>query len=129
LGEANAFEVRDAGLTNLKPNSAYALLGGTAEARAVLFENDPSVGPYLCGAISLIGTTRYLWDAVSRKPIYLLGGEIDYKLGGKGGSTASCPTLFASPATTSVALSYNQGTDPMTYVKQNVYKATLKFAY
>lgn len=129
LGEANVFEVHDAGLTNFTPHTNYALLGGTAEARAVLFENDPSVGPALCGAISLIGTARYLWDAVSRKPIYLYGAEVDYKLGGKSASNASCPTLISSPASTSVALSYNQGTDPMTFVKQNVYKATLKFAY
>jgi hypothetical protein len=129
LGEANVFDVRDPGRTNFMPHTDYALLGGTAEARAVLFENDPSVGPILCGTISMIGTARYLWDAVSQKPIHLLGAEIDYKLGGKSPSTASCPTLISSPASTSIALTYNQGTDSMTYVKQNVYKATLKFAY
>jgi hypothetical protein len=129
LGEANVFNVGDPGLTNFLPHTNYALIGGTAEARAVLFENDPSVGAALCGTISTIGTARYLWDAVSRKPLYLFGAEVDYKLGGKGGSNANCPTLIASPATTSIALSYNQGTDSMTYVKQNIYKATLKFAY
>jgi hypothetical protein len=128
IGEANVFEVRSPGLTNFMPNTTYALLGGTAEARAVLFENNPIAGPWLCGTVALIGTTRYLYDAVSRKPIYLLGAEIDYKLG-KSPSTAKCNNPPTGIASTSVALTYNQGTDPMTFVKQNAYKASLKFAF
>jgi hypothetical protein len=129
IGEANVFRVNDPGLTNFLPHTNYALIGGNAELRAVLFENDPSVGAALCGTISFIGSTKYLWDAVSQKPIYQLGAEVDYRLGGKSASTANCPNPSIGNGSTSIALSYNKGTDPMTFVKQDVYKASLKFAY
>ncbi|MBR0775147.1 hypothetical protein JQ625_09900 [Bradyrhizobium diazoefficiens] len=129
MGEANVFRVNDPGLTNFLPHSNYALIGGNAELRAVLFENDPSVGAALCGTISFIGSTKYLWDAVSQKSIYQLGAEVDYRLGGKSASTANCPSPSIGNGSTSIALSYNKGTDPMTFVKQDVYKASLKFAY
>ncbi|MGY4480127.1 hypothetical protein [Bradyrhizobium sp. USDA 3364] len=129
LGEANVFRVNDAGLTNFLPHTNYALIGGNAELRAVLFENDPSVGAALCGTVSFIGSAKYLWDAVSQKPINQFGAEIDYRLGGKSASTANCPNPSIGNGSTSVALSYNKGTDPMTFVKQDVYRASLKFAY
>jgi hypothetical protein len=129
MGEANVFRVNDPGLTNFLPHTTYALIGGNAEVRAVLFENDPSVGAALCGTVSLIGTTKYLWDAVSRKPIHQFGAEIDYRLGGKSASTANCPNPSIANGSTSIALTYNHGTDPMTFVTQNVYRASLRFAY
>jgi hypothetical protein len=129
MGEANVFRVNDAGLTNFRPHTTYALVGGNAEVRAVLFENDPSVGPALCGTISFIGSAKYLWDAVSQKPISQFGAEVDYRLGGKSASTANCPNPSIGTGSTSIALSYNKGTDPMTFVKQDVYKASLRFAY
>ena len=129
MGEANVFRVNDAGLTNFLPFTNYALVGGNAEVRAVLFENDPSVGAALCGTVSFIGSTKYLWDAVSQKSIYQIGAEVDYRLGGKTASTANCPNPSIGNGSTSVALSYNNGTDPMTFVKQDVYRASLRFAY
>jgi hypothetical protein len=38
MGEVNVFRVNDAGLTNFLPHTTYALVGGNAEVRAVLFE-------------------------------------------------------------------------------------------
>ena len=87
IGETNVFRVADNGLTTYSPHTSYAFMGGTAEFRGVLFENNPDVISAFCGAISVVGTARYLWDAVSRKPVTLYGAEIDYKLGG----TASIP--------------------------------------
>ena len=134
IGEANVFHVGDNGLTNFLPNRNYAFLGGTAEVRAVLFENNDKVPPALCGTISFIGTARYLWDAVSRKPINLYGAEIDYKLGGSNPYAVACQKTGPVDASlnggsTSFALSYNQGTDSVTFVKQNKYTASLKFSY
>jgi hypothetical protein len=133
LGEANVFNVNDSGLTNFQPRTAYALLGGTLEARAVLFENNPNVPAALCGTISMIGSARYLWDAVSGKSINYYGAEIDYKIGGKSASTTNCkgadPSAPNSVGNTSLALSYNTGTNPTTFVAQNLYKASLKFSY
>lgn len=129
MGEANVFRVNDAGLTNFLPHTTYALIGANAEVRAVLFENDPSVGPALCGTISFIGSAKYLWDAVSQKSINQLGAEVAYRLGGKSASTANCPNPSIGNGSTSIALSYNKGTDPMTFVKQDVFRASLKFAY
>ena len=137
IGEANAFHVDDKGLTNFLSNTNYALFGGTAEARAVLFENNPNVPTAFCGTISMIGTARYLWDAVSRKPISLFGAEVDYRLGGgnpyavkcKGAPSSDASSSEVYTGSTSFALSYNQGTDPLTFVKQNKYTASLKFSY
>jgi hypothetical protein len=130
LGEANIFDVGNPGLTNFTPNTAYALLGGAAEIRGVLFQNMPSVGPLLCGRIAIVGTGHYWWDAVSQTPLYEYGAEIDYNLAGQ---TQYCAKLNsssdASTATINFALSYSQGTDPATFVKQNIYKASLKIAF
>jgi hypothetical protein len=140
IAEANAFHVADNGLTNFLTNTNYAFLGGTAEFRGVLFENNPNVVPAFCGTISVVGTARYLWDAVSRKPITLYGAEIDYKLGGNNAYAQVCkgkprpppdkpPAPVALAGTTSIALSYTQGTDELTFVKQNKYMTSLKFSY
>lgn len=137
IGEANVFHVGDNGLTNFLPHTDYALLGGTAEVRAVLFENNPLVPPALCGTISMVGTARYLWDAVSRKPISLFGAEVDYRLGGnnpygmicKGVTPSDGSNSGAYSGSTSFSLAYNQGTDALTFVKQNKYTASLKFSY
>jgi hypothetical protein len=138
IGEANIFHVGDNGLTNFLPHTDYAFLGGTAEVRAVLFQNEPLMPQALCGTISMVGTARYLWDAVSRRPISLFGAELDYRLGGKNPYAVNCkdsPPLGsqsnsgAYAGITSFALSYNQGTDSVTFVKQNKYTASLKFSY
>jgi hypothetical protein len=73
MGEANVFRVNDPGLTNFLPHTNYALIGGNAELRAVLFENDPSVGAAqrLCrcrwssAAMNMQIARSYLWRAVS----------------------------------------------------------------
>ena len=82
-GESNVFDVQNAGLTNFTSRTVYAFLGGTAEVRAVLFENNPDVPDFLCGRVSLIGTARYMWDAIAQKPAYLYGAEIDYNIFGQ----------------------------------------------
>ncbi len=133
VGEANLFDVKNAGLTNYLPNTTHAFLGGRTELRAVLFENNPDVWAPLCGRISLVGTAQYLWDAVSQKPVYLYGGEVGYNLT-LGPSSSNCQGSGSdSPPppgpTGSISFSYNQGTDPMTSVKQNVYKGSLKLSY
>jgi hypothetical protein len=131
-GEANVFDVQNAGLTNFTSRTAYAFLGGTTEVRAVLFENNPNVPDVLCGRISLIGTARYMWDAIAQKPTHLYGAEIDYNLFGQNFSTAKCKGgsgTVSNGATGSVALIYNNGTDLATFVNQNVYKATFKLSY
>src|SRR6266404_2005992 len=133
VGEANLFDVKNAGLTNYLPNTTHAFLGGRTELRAVLFENNPDVWAPLCGRISLVGTAQYLWDAVSQKPVYLYGGEVGYNLT-PGPSSSNCQGSGSdSPPppgpTGSISFSYNQGTDPMTSVKQNVYKGSLKLSY
>lgn len=101
-------------------------MGGTAEFRGVLFENNPDIIPAFCGTISVVGTARYLWDAVSRKPINLYGAEIDYKIGGnniyslvcKGQALSKRDSPETSPAgSASIALTYTQGTDELTFVK------------
>jgi hypothetical protein len=138
IGETNVFRVADNGLTTYSPHTSYAFMGGTAELRGVLFENNPDVIPAFCGTISVVGTARYLWDAVSRKPVTLYGAEIDYKLGGNSiysqickGQPAPLPDAPKPPpgGTTSVALTYTQGTDLLTFVRQNKYMASLKFSY
>jgi hypothetical protein len=131
-GEANVFRVGEAGLTNFKSHTDYAFLGGAAEVRAVLFENNPNVPAALCGRIALIGTSRYLWNEVSQKPIYLYGAEVDYNLFGQNASTAKCKGSFeqvASGGSGSIGFSYNRGTDPTTLVDQKVYKVTFKLSY
>jgi hypothetical protein len=132
FGEANVFHVGEAGLTNFVSHKDYALLGGTGEVRAVLFENNPNVPAPLCGRIALIGTGRYLWNEVSQKPIYLYGAEVDYNLFGQNASTAGCVGSYeqvASGGAGSIAFSYNSGTDPTTLVNQRVYKVTFKLSY
>ena len=133
IGEANVFQVDNPGLTNFMPHTAYALLGATGQVRAVLFENNPSVPPALCGRISLIGTAQYLEDVISPKqPVYLYGAEIDYNLSGQGPSTVNCrspaPQVTTAGAAT-ISFSYNQGTDIYTLLKQNVYKVALKIGF
>ena len=133
LGEANVFNVSNAGLTNFQSNTAYALLGTTVEARAVLFENNPNVPQPLCGTITLVGTARNLWDAVSHKAVNYYGAEVSYRLGGKSASTVNClgadPLAPNAVGSSSVSFTYNTGTNPTTFVTQNVYKAGLKFSY
>lgn len=132
IGEANIFDVDNAGLTNFTAHTAYALLGGTGQARAVLFENEPWMGKALCGRISLIGTAQYLWDAAwTRQSIYQYGAEVDYNLGSQTPycSDPSAPTPDPSAGTATIAFSYSQGTDPATYVRGNTYKLSLKFGF
>jgi hypothetical protein len=133
LGEANVFNVYNAGLTNFQSNTAYALFGTTVEARAVLFENNPNVPSALCGTITLVGTARNLWDAVSHKAVDYYGAEVSYRLGGKSASTVNCkgadPLAPNAVGSSSVSLTYNTGKNPTTFVTQNVYKAGLKFSY
>jgi hypothetical protein len=134
IGEANFFDVDKPGLTNFAPNKSYGFLGGTTEVRSVLFENDASVPAAICGRISVIGTERYLWDAFSSHPINLYGASVAYNLSGQTSSTVRCQG--SSPTDTkpsgvgaTVALTYTQGTDAATLVKQNVYKASLKLSF
>ena len=131
-GEANVFHVGEAGLTNFLPHTDYALFGGGTEIRAVLFENNPNVPSALCGRISLIGTSRYLWNEVSQAHIYLYGGEVDYNLFGQNPSTARCQGSFetvASGGSGSIGFSYTRGTDPATMVDQKSYKLSFKLSY
>jgi hypothetical protein len=132
-GETNVFHVGEAGLTNFKSHTDYALIGGGTEIRAVLFENNPNVPAPLCGRVALIGTGRYLWDEVSQRPAYLYGGEVDYNLFGQSASTARCQGAsfeqVVGGGSGSIGFSYTRGTDPATFVDQKSYKLSFKLSY
>jgi hypothetical protein len=141
IGEANPVRVEDQGLTDFKPNTTYALLGGTVQLRAVLF---PYLGAnsLLCGRISVLASDSAYWDAVNQHSINNLHGEIDYDLSGtnaakvgncgpQGENNNPPEAKPGAPKTldSSLALTYDNGTDKTTYVKQQKFMATLTVAY
>lgn len=81
-------------------------------------------------ARSPLSAARYLWDAVAQKPVRTYGAEVGYRLTGTtNDGNRYCKKWIESPINTTIALSYNPGTDMMTFVKQDVYRVSLKFAY
>jgi hypothetical protein len=138
VAEANIFRVDDPGLSAFNSNREYAFLGGTLQARAVLFENLSSVPSFLCGRIYVNGSLSQFWDVAAQgKSFRDLELETGYILSPEvTDSNRFCTAAGATPsasntsrAKTSLSAIYNNGTNRFTMEKREQYKVQLSFQY
>ncbi|HZO44400.1 MAG TPA: hypothetical protein VFB68_00815 [Xanthobacteraceae bacterium] len=136
-GEIDAFRVEEAGLTNFKSNTSYALVGGRVQGRAILFQNMPEVGP-LCGRIFANATLESFWDAESSTTIsnriaevgyYLSSGVAPYWRFCEPTTNGLAPVPTSSATSSSVSFIYSNGTDKSTFQRQEQYRVQLNYRY
>lgn len=133
VAEADVFHVGEAGLTDYTSNTDVALLGGTISLNGVLFQNMPSVGPALCGRISFNAQYEQFWNAVDGSELHNFHTEVDYDLGGQPNyATVGCsdkPLPKGPHSKTSLALSYDNGTDRHTLEERREIEMMLTYQY
>jgi hypothetical protein len=137
-GEVDTNRVDNAGLTNFVSATDHAFLGGTLQARMILFQNMPQVGEGLCGRIYLSATGQRFTDVEAGRSVSNYSAEVGYYLG-SGVSPywrfcvprkdGEAPLPSASATSSSVSLVYNNGTDKTTMVNQRQYKVQLSIRY
>jgi hypothetical protein len=136
-GEADINHVYNAGLTNFVANQDHAFLGGTLQARMILFQNMPEFGA-LCGRIYVNATGQAFTDVSQGHGLSNYSAEVGYYLsngvapywrfcGTKKDGEAPLPT--ASATSSAISLIYSNGTDKTTLVNQRQYKAQLSFRF
>jgi len=134
--ELDILHVETPGLTNFTSRSNYEFLGGTAQARLVLFQNMPEVGP-LCGRIYVNGTGQYFDNASTGSGLWNYSAEVGYFLGSgvapywrycvPPDANGHAPQPSSSATSSSISFVYSNGTDKMTLVNQKQYKVQLNF--
>jgi hypothetical protein len=129
IGEADALHVDKPGLSGYAAHMDYVWLGGTLKAKAVLFENLPSVPEWLCGRIVVGGSTKYFVDARSGRSINDNEARVDYNLAPSSSSRrcagASAGKSEAPQLQPSVSFVYSNGTDKDTLERREKYMITL----
>lgn len=139
VAEANVFRVDDPGLSAFGPRREYAFLGGTLQARTILFENYPDVPSFLCGRIYANGSLAQFWNVADRgKSFHDLELEAGYILSPDvtpsnrfcaGDGAADAPRPETGRLKTSVSFVYNNGTNRFTMEKREQYKVQLSIQY
>jgi hypothetical protein len=135
--EADINHVYAAGLTNFLSNTDHAFLGGTVQARMILFQNMPEAGP-LCGRIYVSATGQAFSDVDQGRGLSNYSAEIGYYLSSgvapywrycvpRTGPEAPLPS--ASATSSAISFVYSNGTDKTTLVNQRQYKVQLGFRY
>lgn len=129
IAEADFLYVNTPGLTNFARNTDYARFGGTLQANGVLFANMSTVPQQLCGRISLFGSVAFFENATKGTPLHNWHGEIDYNLNGAPAfATVGCEggkSPESGPQTkTTLALTFDEGTDQKTLEKRRKYSSS-----
>ena len=136
--EADILHVETAGLTNFVSDTNYEFLGGTTQARMVLFQNMPEVGEFLCGRVYVDGTAQYFDNAATGRGISNYTAEVGYFLGsGVAPYWRFCvppvdgkaPLPSASATASSISFVYSNGTDKTTLQNQQQYKVQFSFRF
>lgn len=81
--EADALRVEDAGNTNLKDDTEYAWLGGTAKITGFILPD------LLDDRVYATGEFQYFWDAVANREISKYSSELGYNLTEDGSTSVS----------------------------------------
>ena len=92
----------------------------------------PEVGPAICGRISFITSYEYFWNPFDNKAQHDYHSEVDYALNGKQGfANGNCGKSGGSEpgGETSVALTYDNGTDKDTGTIRDQLKLLLTYQY
>ena len=107
--EVDYLHVTTPGLTDLKPNTDYAWLGGMVRLTAFPL---PDLFNY---RLSLIGTYKQYWDARSQQEINLASAAVAYNI--------------TEDGSTSVSFEYQRGTEKATMKFLDQYLATLNYKF
>lgn len=124
LPEVNVFQVDDPGRSNFGLGRRYSFLGGTIQARAVLFEQYEGVPAFLRDRLYVNGSVTQFWDASNRgRPFHDAELEAGY-IFAKGPATDGIPAPKGS-----ISVVYNNGVSRMTFVEREQYKVQLALQY
>jgi hypothetical protein len=127
-----------AGLTSFVSGETHVFLGGTLQAKTILFQNMPEVGEAFCGRIFINGSAQYFWDTGPGKSLTNYTAEVGYILGsGVAPYWRFCmpakdgvyPTPTAGATASTLSFVYSSGTDKIILQKQEQYKVQLSFKY